>query len=303
MANFAWLFAMVPVFTFLPLLFPTGRPLTPRWRAVVWFTVVAITLALVGSALKSGPLDGALAVNNPLGIDSSSVQDRQRSSGPAALLLAALASITSLILRFRRSSGVERQQIKWVASAAALFPIGATGLGFSEASWPLLVVALVVLAFAVAFSMLRYRLYDIDVVINKAVVFAVLAGFITSVYAAVVVGLGRLLPIGDGNLGLAIAATALVAVAFEPVRLRVQHWANRLVYGQRATPYEALAAMTGRIGEAASPTSALSEAARLLAEGTGAAESVVWVAEGGVLVPRAVAGDAAGTPGTDAAGR
>ena len=86
-------------------------------------------------------------------------------------------------------------------------------------------------------------------------------------------------------------------MAFEPVRLRVQHWANRLVYGQRATPYEALAAMTGRIGAVRRcPASALPEAARLLAEGTGAAESVVWVAEGGVLVPRAVAGDAAGTP-------
>ena len=198
-ANFAWLFALVPVFTFLPLLFPTGRPLTPRWRAVVWFSVVAITLALVGSALKAGPLDGALAVNNPLGIDHPAFKIAS-DVGTGALLLAAMASIFSLILRFRRSSGVERQQIKWVASAAALFPIGATGLGFSEATWPLLVVALVVLAFAVAFSMLRYRLYDIDVVINKAVVFALLAGFITSVYAAVVVGLGRLLPIGTASV-------------------------------------------------------------------------------------------------------
>jgi len=105
-----------------------------------------------------------------------------------------------------------------------------------------------------------------------------------------------LLPIGDGNLGLAIAATALVAVAFEPVRVRVQHWANRLVYGQRATPYEALAAMSGRIGASADAGSALPAAARLLAEGTGAAESIVWVAEHGVLVPRAVAGEAAGSP-------
>jgi signal transduction histidine kinase len=293
--NFAWLFAMVPVFTFLPLLFPTGRPLTPRWRPVVWFVVVAISLTLVGSAFKAGPLDGALAVDNPLGIDST-VLGIAGSVGSISLILAGLASIISLVLRFRRSTGTERQQIKWVASAAALFPIAATGLGFSEATWPLLIVALVILAIAVSVSMLRYRLYDIDVVINKALVFALLAGFITSVYAAIVVGLGRLLPIGEGNLGLAIAATALVAVAFEPVRVRVQHWANRLVYGHRATPYEALAAMTGRIGAAADPGSALPEAARLLAEGTGAAETVVWVAEGGMLVPRAVAGDEAGSP-------
>ena len=293
--NFAWLFSIVPVFTFLPLLFPTGRPLTPRWRPVVWFVVVAIAMTFVGSAFKAGPLDGALAVDNPLGIDNPAIEIAAV-VGTGALLAAALASIASLVLRFRRSSGIERQQIKWVVSAAALFPISATGLGFSEATWPLMVASLVILAIAVAVSMLRFRLYDIDVVINKAVVFALLAGFITAVYAAIVVGLGRLLPIGEGNLGLAIAATALVAVAFEPVRVRVQHWANRLVYGHRATPFEALAAMSGRIGAAADPGAALPEAARLLAEGTGAAEAVVWVAEGGMLVPRAVAGDAAGTP-------
>ena len=293
--NFAWLFSIVPVFTFLPLLFPTGRPLTPRWRPVVWFVVVAIAMTFVGSAFKAGPLDGALAVDNPLGIDNPAVEIAAV-VGTGALLAAALTSIASLVLRFRRSSGIERQQIKWVVSAAALFPISATGLGFSEATWPLMVASLVILAIAVAVSMLRFRLYDIDVVINKAVVFALLAGFITAVYAAIVVGLGRILPIGEGNLGLAIAATALVAVAFEPVRVWVQHWANRLVYGHRASPYEALATMTGRIGAAADPESALPEAARLLAEGTGAAESVVWVAEGGMLVPRAVAGDEAGSP-------
>ena len=293
--NFAWLFAMVPVFTFLPLLFPTGRPLTPRWRAVVWFVVAAITLTLVGSAFKAGPLDGALAVDNPLGIDHPAIEIAT-AAGSGSLLLAGLASITSLILRFHRSTGTERQQIKWVASAAVLFPVAATGLGFSEATWPLLLVALVIFAIAVSVSMLRYRLYDIDVVINKSVVFIALAAFITSVYAGIVVGLGRLLPIGEGNLGLAIAATALVAVAFEPVRLRVQHWANRLVYGRRATPYEALAAMTGRIGEATDPSSALSEAAQLLADGTGAAQSVVWVAQDGMLVPKAAAGDVTGSP-------
>ena len=108
-----------------------------------------------------------------------------------------MASFFSLFLRFRRSSGAERQQIKWVASAAALIPVAATGLGFGgDAGWPLILVAMLIVAIAVTVAMLRYRLYDIDVVINKAVVFALLAGFITAVYAAVVVGLGRLLPRG-----------------------------------------------------------------------------------------------------------
>jgi signal transduction histidine kinase len=295
--NWAWLFCMVPAGTLLPLLFPTGRPLTPRWRLIVWLTVAAIALSFVSSAFKVGPLDGAEAVVNPLGIDSPAIALLGRIGG-YCFVPALLGSFASLVLRFRRSSGAERQQIKWVASAAALIPIVAVpGLSFGgEAGWPLILIAMLIVAIAVTVAMLRYRLYDIDVVINKAVVFALLAGFITAVYAGVVVGLGRLLPVGQDNLGLAIMATALVAVAFEPVRVRVQHWANRLVYGQRATPYEALAAMTGRIGASADAGSALPEAARLLAEGTGAAESVVWVAEDGVLVPRAVAGDGAGTP-------
>jgi signal transduction histidine kinase len=95
---------------------------------------------------------------------------------------------------------------------------------------------------------------------------------------------------------LAIVATALVAVVFEPVRLRVQHWANRLVYGRRASPYETLAAMTEKIGDSVDPGDALGEAARLLAEGTGAAQAVVWVARDGVLTARATAGDDSGDP-------
>jgi signal transduction histidine kinase len=149
---------------------------------------------------------------------------------------------------------------------------------------------------AITVAVLRFRLYDIDIVINKTVVFVALAGFITAVYAGIVVGLGRLLPIGEGNLWLAILATALVAVAFEPVRLRVQHWANRLVYGRRATPYEALAAMTASLGDSADPVAALAEAARLLAQGTGAAEAVVWVSQDGILTPRATAGGSAEGP-------
>ena len=290
-SNWAWLFAMVPAFTFLPLLFPTGHLLTPRWRVVAWFVVAAVALSLVGSAFKAGPLDGATAVDNPMGIDHPAIEIIGRLGG-LLLLPALLVSIPSLILRFWRSSGMERQQIKWVGSAALLLPVAATGLGLgSDASWPLILIALLIVAIAVTISMLKYRLYDIDVVINKAVVLALLAGFITAVYAGVVVGLGRLLPVGQGNLGLAIMATALIAVAFEPVRVRVQHWANRLVYGRRATPYETLAAMTGKLGDSTDSGSALTEAAQLLADGTGAEQSVVWVAHEGMLVPRATAGD------------
>ena len=252
--NWAWLFCMVPAGTLLPLLFPTGRPLTPRWRWVVWLAVAGIGLSFVGSAFTTGPLDGALAVDNPLGIDSP-VIGFIGGLGGICMISALLLSIPSLVLRFRRSSGVERQQIKWVASAAALILIVVLpGLSFGgEAGWPLVLIALLIVAIAVTISMLRYPVvrhrcrHQQDRGVRG--VGRVHHGCVCRCRG----GSGCLLPVGEGNLGLAIAATALVAVAFEPVRVRVQHSANRLVYGRRATPYEALAAMTGKLGESADP--------------------------------------------------
>jgi signal transduction histidine kinase len=299
--SWIWIPAMMPALMLFPLYFPTGRPPSPRWRWVEWVFVAAVVTSFIGAAFAPGVFE-EYPVTNPVGAGGSlaEVVKLVNASGFGFMALGLLAAPISLVIRFRRSVDIERQQIKWVASAAVLFPIlfimpTDEALG-DDIGFAMLLLGLLIIAIAVAISVLRYRLYDIDVVINKAVVFVALAGFITTVYAAVVVGLGRLLPVGQGNLGLAIAATALVAVAFEPVRVRVQHWANRLVYGKRATPYETLAAMTGKIGESADSASALSEAARLLADGTGAAQAVVWVAHEGMLTPRATAGDSTDVP-------
>ena len=301
LGTWIWIPAMLLALTLLPLYFPTGRPPTPRWRWVQWLIAAAAPALFLGTAFVPGefedyPVDNRFAPDGALGTTLIVIGW----VGFAIMIVAMLASAASLVVRFRRSQDEERQQIKWVATAIVLFVIifvtPAENFAGDDVGFATLLLGLLIIAVAVGISILRYRLYDIDVVINKAVVFTVLAAFITAVYAGVVVGLGRLLPVGDGNLGLAIAATAVVAVAFEPVRLRVQHWANRLVYGKRATPYETLAAMTGKLGESADPSSALTEAARLLAEGTGAAQSVVWVTQEGMLVPRATGGDVEGEP-------
>ena len=112
--------------------------------------------------------------------------------------------------------------------------------------------AIVLLGVSYGVAITRYRLYEIDVVINCSLVFALLAGFITGVYALVVVGIGSWIGAGASSLPLSIAATALVAVVFEPVRDRVQRVANRLVYGARATPYQVLADLTARASAARS---------------------------------------------------
>jgi hypothetical protein len=233
--NWAWVFAILPGFTFLPLLFPTGRPLTPRWRGVVWFAAAAMALAFIGSAFKAGPLDGTKAVDNPLGIDSPVIGFIE---GLAAFCLfpALLVSIPSLVLRFRRSSGAEREQIKWVASAALLLPITAavgTAVG-DDYTWPLILITMLVIAISITVAMLRYRLYDIDVVINRALVYGSLTAALAGVYAGSVLLLQLALSGLTQGSGLAVAASTLaVAALFRPARASIQKTVDRRFFRSR----------------------------------------------------------------------
>jgi signal transduction histidine kinase len=151
-----------------------------------------------------------------------------------------------------------------------------------------LVLFVPLLPISIAIAVLRHRLYDIDVVINRALVYGGLAAFITVVYVGIVVGVGRL--VGSAtrpNLALSIVATAVVAVAFQPVRERVQRFANRLVYGKRATPYEVMADFSERMAETLAPEEVLPRMAEAAARGVGAdaARVAVQFPEGS---PRAV---------------
>ena len=142
---------------------------------------------------------------------------------------------------------------------------------------------------AVGVAVLRYRLYDIDVVINKTVVYGLLAAFITAVYVGIVVGIGAALGHGTSkpNLVLSIVATAIVAVAFQPVRERVQRLANRIVYGVRATPYEVLAGVVQQVGGTYAAEDVLPRMARALAQGTASTTALVWLKVGSELIPEA----------------
>ena len=196
-----------------------------------------------------------------------------------------VACAVSLVVRLVRSRGEQRLQLKWFVFASALasttvavasFVLPDPSLAFTM-SVPLIPIGAGVAIF-------KYRLYDIDVVINKTVVFGGLAAFITAVYVAIVVGIGA--AIGQGskpNLGLSILATGVVAVAFQPVRERVQRFANRLVYGVRATPYEVLSEFSSRMAGAYESEDLLPRMARILAEGTGAREATVWLKVGSEL--------------------
>jgi len=280
----AWLVPLI----FVLLLFPDGHLLTPRWRLAAWVAAGAWILLSLSGLLS--PTNPDVNLDNPVGVEALRGLIPFLDVGWVLLLIAFVLSATSLVLRYRRSRGEQRTQLRWLAFAAALIGIGFVLVAFGNDANPddlasnLLEIpfALGLAAFPVAigFSILKYRLYDIDVVINRTVVYATLAVFITGVYVAIVVGIGELVGGGgsEPNVGLSIAATALVAVAFQPVRERVQRFANRLVYGERATPYEVMADFGSRMAGALEIDRALPELALAAATGVRASAARVRLA-------------------------
>ena len=291
---------VVPAF-WLPLtlgllLFPNGHPPTPRWKWVGWWSILAIALATTATAIAQNPWSTL-----PISSAESTVPGILGSLNDAGFALASMAavvSVASLVVRYRRSLGVERSQIRWIALGggiyvfALIFGGNFRGTPVEDALGGLVAQSALVVSYGIAIT--RYRLYEIDVVISKTVTYGVLAVFITGVYAFVVVGIGSLIGSGDEpNIALSIVAVAIVAVAFEPLRQRVQHWANVLVYGRRATPYEVLSNATARLAATSDPDDALARLASLVGQGTGASEVVLWLVVGDTMVPRSAVPDEA----------
>ncbi|HVS04724.1 MAG TPA: ATP-binding protein [Candidatus Dormibacteraeota bacterium] len=285
------------------LLFPNGRLLSGRWKVVAWLALTVAGLQAIVAILTPGPILGTnlgeghrfnLAMN-PTGVnDWRALLLTSAAALQLALPVIGIASLSALVLRFIRSRGEERQQLKWLAYAGAVLVVSITpvfsGTGLvSAVGWSLLTLALDIgLPGAAAVAILKYRLYDIDPIINKSVVFAALAAFITAVYVGIVVGIGNLIgSAGQPNLTLSILATAVVAVAFQPVRDRVQRFANRLVYGKRATPYEVLSQFSDRVGSVYSSEEVLPRMATVLGEATGASRADVWIRLDDQIVPAA----------------
>jgi signal transduction histidine kinase len=322
-----WTPTLVVVLVIPALLFPTGRPPSRRWAWVGW---AALLLAVGFAALivfrpeftRVDRAAGTVTVANPIGI--AGLPDPEESLladvGFLALGLLAVLALASLVVRYRRADAERRAQLKLLLSAVALLVGWVVALimvprldewAGSNVVFPLLLAAIPVSA---AIAILRYRLYDVDLVISKTLAYGALAVFITLVYVAVVVGVGTVVG-GTGNLVLSIVATAIVAVAFQPVRELVQRFANRVVYGKRATPYEVLSELSGRMAYATATEELLPRIARMVAEGIGAARVEVWLRVGSDLLLEAewsdptttslgspvVAGDEVSVAGADAA--
>ena len=277
---------------FVTLLFPTGRLPSRRWRWVPWIGGLGILLFTAAFTVST---DTEFGLPNPFFELDADAVGPLFGIGSSLYLAGVVAALVSLVVRFRRSRGDERQQLRWFAAAVGLATffitlavisqlLTPTLEGFKRAAAVMTILSFISIPVATGVAVLKYRLYDIDVVISRTVLFGLLVAFITAVYVGIVVGVGALVG-SRGNLLLSVVATAVIAVAFQPIRLRARHLANRVVYGKRATPYEVLSEFSDRVGGSYSADDVLPRMARLVAEGTAASRAEVWLRVGSELRP------------------
>ncbi|MDF2967022.1 MAG: putative two-component system sensor kinase [Nocardioidaceae bacterium] len=244
-SSWSWAPALLAVPCLLFLLFPDGRPLSDRWRWVVPLLAIGVTCLVTGSALAPGKMTDTPApeVDNPLGIADPTLADGLQVVGWATCLVCVILAAWSLVLRFRRSQGVERQQLKWFVWSAGLLPaflvtamvVDSTG-GDTGGDYVNVMLALFLAAvpLAAGLAILRYRLYDIDLVINRTLVYGALTATLVVTYLGLVLVFRLLLSPVTGESELAVAGSTLaVAALFRPLRARVQSVVDRRFYRSR----------------------------------------------------------------------
>lgn len=308
----AWLGSWMPLLAILmlPLLFllyPSGSVPSRRWKPVLWTTISSAAAVALTNLLSPGPLGGFFDTNikieNPTGLGAiNSLFD----SGGFLVFLAivlvlagsAIGCVAALVSRFRRARGEERQQLRWlvyVGVALAVIIVLFVALSFggdrSESQFVQIAGEILFPAFfivlglgvpiACGVAILKYRLYDLDVVVKKTVVFAIVAALITVMYLAIVIGIPTMV-VGAGGQGsgfnfVSLIATVVIALTFQPIRTRARRLADRLVYGSRATPYEALAEFSDQMSEEYATEAVAPRMAELLATAVGASSAQVWL--------------------------
>ncbi len=258
----SWSF-LLPVFiapAIVAQIFPDGRPLPGRWRWLLWITVATAVESVIASALDPTALD---AHRLPFGLPEGIGDAAERLNDAGGLVLAPAiftASLAALVVRFRRSRGVERQQMKWLAFAGAV-PVSAFTLSFLISPFfdeGLLVDVVFIIGFtglmlipvAVAVAILRYRLYEIDRVISRTLVYGSLTVILGAAYVALVLAGQAVFSSFAGGSDLAIAASTLVVAAlFLPLRSRVQRFVDRRFYRRRYDAQRTLEAFGTRLRE------------------------------------------------------
>ncbi len=253
----SWVFlpAVFGIPPLLFLLFPDGRPLSRRWRVAVLLTVIGVMCQAAAAALAAGPMEDAPVpgVANPLGVDGPVVPALELIGWTTALGAIVVATV-SLVLRYRRTRGDERLQLRWVAFSAVLFVVACLiSAALFQTRFVALGQLLVLVAFnaiptAAGIAILRHRLYDIDLVINRTLVYGALTATLASVYlGSVLVLQAALRPLTESS-DLAVAASTLaVAALFGPARRRIQSIVDRRFYRRRYDSALTIAAFSTRL--------------------------------------------------------
>jgi len=296
-SDVGWLIGIIPVLIFLPLLFPDGHLPSRRWIPFAWFAVGLLAFLFIGLVFATSTISGSsesVTIRNPLyisAIDRFEIPDVVIS---VVLLGILIGSVGSLVVRFRRSRGDERQQIKWVALSVGLLIFSFVlsevllqlGIETDFIDSVISGVAFVSIPVSIGIAVLRYRLYELDVVVKKALVAGALVVFVVAVYGALVWVFGAVASGRESSASLFVIQL-LLGLAFRPVARFARRIADRFVYGRRATPYEVLTEFSERIGDAYATEDVLGRMAQILGEATGAERARIWLVVGGRLVPEA----------------
>jgi hypothetical protein len=254
--------------TYVFLLFPDGRLPSRRWRPLAWLSGVVIASGSLGLMLSPGPLDMPRGIRNPFGLEAAPWVAVAAYAILPLLPLCMLASALSLVMRYRRSRGDVRQQIKWIAFAASLvaltylIAIVAYFIHPSEEIWlaaglPLwldlieyaALLSITSVPIAIGFAVLKYRLYDIDVIINRTLVYGSLTVLLIATYVGGVVGLQYVFRAltGQGSTLAVVASTLVIAALFNPLRRRVQGFVDRRFYRRKYDARKTLEAFSTKL--------------------------------------------------------
>lgn len=229
------------------LLFPSGRLPTPAWRRYIWGTVAAMALFAGVMAVTPGPMDSSFGgLDNPYGLEALRPIDELVFAASAMVMLVAFGPpVASLFRRFRQAKGIERQQYKWFVYAAFLNLVASIISGPTNQLWlqMVFIVAILLLPIALAFAVMRYRLFDIDIIIRRTLQYGLLSGMIVLLYYGGVIllqaGLGVFTGVGESPI-VTVITTLFIAALFNPLRLRVQDFVDRRFYRSRYDAEKAL---------------------------------------------------------------
>jgi hypothetical protein len=292
----SWLFLapLILTGTLLFLLFPEGRLLSPRWRPVLLLALGGIALSVFAEMFGPHELQDFEPMKNPYAVGGAGAEAAfgwAANIGFVLMFCTLLASVASILLQFRRARGIERQQLKWVASAAGLMGIAWVSgpalfwwIGDGDGPWEAVVVlAITAIPIAAGVAILRYRLYEIDQIVNRAVVYGALSALLAGLYFGIVLALQEVFSGFAGGSDLAIAVSTLaVAALFRPVRSRIQAFVDRRFYRRRYDAQQTLEAFSSRLRDEVDLDALAGELRGVVQETMQPAHVTLWLRPTGV---------------------